>query len=126
MLSTITILEVIPMTQRARMVNVTVSIQTKALYYLDEYAQRNRLSRSGAADELFRLARAYLKLLDTQEVEEGDESLEIPSILLKREQSKVDSLDEWTKKQDAKMLAKKKEQKRAKKAKKKGFKDPNL
>jgi len=80
-------LEVILMVYRARSVGVTVTLDINALLFIDKYAEKNKLSRSMGLNELLRLARAYLKVLDAQAIAEGDESVETPSILLKREAS---------------------------------------
>ncbi len=105
------------MVRRAQTVSITVTVDMKALWYLDEYAQKNRLSRSGAIGDLMRLARAYLQVLDTKEVKDGDIELEKPSILLEKDQSIVGHLDEWLEKQKLGKVEEYKPQKMPKKAK---------
>jgi len=96
---------------------MTVTIDVKALLYVDEYAQKYRYSRSGAVNELLRLARAYLKVLDVQDVGKSDVELEKPSLLLEKEQSMVGHVDEWFEKQKLAKKPKKEPRKRTKKAK---------
>ncbi len=105
------------MQRRARTVSITITVDLKALLYADEYAQKYRLSRSGAIGELMRLARAYLQVLETKEVQEGDIELEVPSILLEKEQTMIGHLDEWLEDQKKAKSLEKKSLKRTKKAK---------
>lgn len=73
------------MTRRARTVSMTITVETEALYYVDHYAQEHHFSRSGAVNELLRLARAYLKVLDAQDGAEAGDVVEKPGFIIKRE-----------------------------------------
>lgn len=105
------------MVHRASTVSMTVTIDVKALLYVDEYAQKYRYSRSGAVNELLRLARAYLKVLDVPDDEKGGEVLETPSILIEKKEKMVGHVDEWFEKRKHQAKLENKPRKRTKKAK---------
>lgn len=105
------------MSHRARTVSMTITVDLKALLYVDGYAEKNRLSRSAAVNELLRLGRAYLKVLEVPDDEKEEGELEVPSLVLEKQRSLVGHMDEWLETQKEAKVLEKKPQKHTKKAK---------